>query len=352
MRGSLKSVYELVYAMLPLKGKAVASELVFKFTNKPYVYRSRDLHPPGGLKRGVVCFSIDLELAWAWCYARRLKEDFRTIALREREQVPRILETLDDLEIPATWAAVGHLFLEECHRGANGLAHPEMPRLQPFRSKHWHFTEGDWYQYDPCTNVSKDSAWYGPDLIEKILNARIRHELASHGFSHAGFGSYCSPEVAESELEASLEAMGRFDVRPSTFVFPGNDPGYLETLARKGFTIARTFPINWAEISLPILGKSNIWEVPESAAVDHEEGTWHTTRRLSRLKKYVERAIEERLAAHFWFHPSMQPKELTEVLFPLFEYCAEQRSKGLIDILTMVQLVHETERAINAERVE
>lgn len=351
MRALLKSLYEAFYETLPARGKVAATELVFKLTNKPYVYRSRDLHPPGGLKQGIVCFSIDLELAWAWCYARTLKEDFRTIALREREQVPRILEMLEDLEIPATWAAVGHLFLEECHRGINGLAHPEMPRLRPFRSEHWHFAAGDWYQYDPCTNVSKDPLWYGPDLIEKILSARISHELASHGFSHAGFGPYCSLEVAESELEASLEAMKRFDVRPSTFVFPGNDPGYLDIIARKGFTIARTFPINWAEISLPILGTSGIWEVPESAAVDLEEEGWHTARRLSRLRKYVDKAMEERMAAHFWFHPSMRPKELTEVLFPLLKYCAEQRQKGLIDILTMVKLVHETDRAINAERV-
>jgi hypothetical protein len=44
--------------------------------------------------------------------------------------------------------------------------------------------------------------------------------------------------------------------------------------------------------------------------------------------------------------PVVQMKEL---LFPLLRYCTEQRDKGLIEILTMEQLVNTTKAALAKE---
>jgi hypothetical protein len=37
------------------------------------------------------------------------------------------------------------------------------------------------------------------------------------------------------------------------------------------------------------------------------------------------------------------------LLFPLFRYCAEQREKGLVDVLTNDQLIDATEAALTKE---
>jgi hypothetical protein len=56
----------------------------------------------------------------------------------------------------ATWAIVGHLFLDHCEK-EDGIPHKDMPR----------FTDG-WYSCDPCTGIHKDPLYYGRDIIEKI----------------------------------------------------------------------------------------------------------------------------------------------------------------------------------------
>jgi len=345
MRGLLKSVYQEIYQVLPPRGKVLASDLVFSLTGKPHVYFDHGVHPAQRLRRGAVVFSVDFELAWAWRYARKLSNDCVVIGMRERHQVPQILDRMEEYGVPATWATVGHLFLERCERAANGSAHPDMSRPEHFRNAHWEFTEGDWYQHDPCSDVRRAPAWYAADLIEKILASTVKHEMASHGFSHVGFGSYCPAEVASAELQASIDAMESFGVTPRTFVFPGNEAGHYGLLAHKGFHIVRSFPVNWAEISLPLKSEEGLWQVHDSVAVDLEWNGSNLEKRLFQLKKYVDKAAEHRLAAHIWFHPSLPPDQTQEVLFPLFRYCAEQREKGNVDVLTMAQLVEATEDA-------
>ena len=347
IRQLLKTTYESVYSLLPQKGKVAASQVVFRLTKRPNVYYGPKVHPVSCLQRGAVAFSIDFELAWAWQYAKNKRESCISIGLREREQVPLILGKFDEYGIPATWATVGHLFLRSCERGRDGLAHPEMPRLPHLENEYWRFNTGDWFQHDPCTDFQKDPAWYAPDLIEKILASHGEHEIACHGFSHAGFGAYCPPEVAEAEIDASISAMKTFGVRPSTWVFPGNDEGHFGLLAAKGFRIVRAFPKSWAEISLPIKGTDGIWRVHDSTAVDLEGQGWNFEERLQRLKKYVDKAAETRLSAHIWFHPSLPADQMNSLLFPLLRYCADLREKGLIDIFTMEQLVKATEKRLN-----
>jgi len=55
------------------------------------------------------CVSADFELSWAF---RALPApQCAEMARRDRSNVPWLLKTLDDLDIPITWATVGHLFL-------------------------------------------------------------------------------------------------------------------------------------------------------------------------------------------------------------------------------------------------
>ena len=342
MKRFIASTYQKVYKVLPERGKVIASQLVSRLGRKPFVYFDPAVHPAERLTRGAVSFSIDFELAWAWQYARNLRESAVAMGLRERDQVPVILAELDRYGIPATWATVGHLFLERCGHDSHGLAHSEMPRLQHFESEFWRFQQGDWFQHDPCTNVKKDPAWYAPDLIEQILSSKTNHEIACHGFSHAGFGTYCPAEVATAEIDACLGVMQKFGVRPTSLVFPGNDAGHLSVIASRGFKAVRAFPHELAEISLPVRGKEGLWMVHDSAAIDVEGKSWNLESRLQRLKDYVDTAAETRLAAHIWLHPSLPSNQMRGLLFPLLKYCNEMREKGLIGIYTMESLVAAT----------
>ncbi|MBI5470769.1 MAG: glycosyltransferase [Ignavibacteriae bacterium] len=346
---TMKTPRSKIYNMLPQRAKVVASEMAFRFANRPYVHHNKRYHPANGLERGVVTISVDFELAWGWQYAKGLSQDCVKIGLRERAQVPLILAKMDEYNIPVTWATVGHLFLSSCSRDANGVAHSELYQIPHFENEYWKFTSGDWYQHDPCTNVHQDPAWYAPDLIEMILHAKATHEIGCHSFSHEGFGPYCPNDVAESKIDACLKVMKPFGITPRTWVFPGNDVGNFEALARKGMRTVRSFPIQPAEISLPIKRRDGMWDIHESTPIDLEGDGWDLDERLGRLKKFVDKAAETKLAAHIWFHPSLRAEQLQNLLFPLLRYCAEQREKGVIDVLTNDDLVTATEQALLRE---
>jgi len=349
--GRLKLISKKFLSALPPSGKRVMSHLDYRLSAIPRVYHDRRRHPSQGLWRGAVTFSLDFELAWAWQYARQPQnEDCVSRGLRERDQVPQILDKFDQFNIPATWATVGHLFLRECTRRHQGMAHAGMPRLQHFENDYWRFSSGDWYQHDPCSDVRRDPAWYAPDLIESILGSRVVHEIACHSFSHASFGAYCPPVVAAAELDACFEAMKPYSVRPTTWVFPRHDAGNFAVLAEKGFRIVRCFPKPWAKISLPLHRADGMWAVHVSSSTDRGDG-WTLEQRLTRLKRYVDKAASTRMAAHIWLHPSLPPTEMNELLFPILHYCADQRERGLLDILTMDQLVSATEAALREERI-
>jgi hypothetical protein len=342
---SLKALYD----RLPDPLAAVASDIAYRVSPGPLVYRDPAQHMGISLARGAVVFSIDFEMAWAWQYARSSDESPSAKGLRERAQVPVILREFESTGIPATWATVGHLFLSSCSRDGKGLAHAGMPRIPHFETRNWVFGSGDWYQHDPCTDVRRDPAWYAPDLVEAILSSRAGHEVGCHTFSHIGCGeAYCSPEVAASEVDACLDAMGKFGVSPVSWVFPGNDDGNCQVLARKGIKFIRTFPVPEAVISLPVQRADGMWGLHSSKSVEARTGSWNLAVRLRRLKSYLEAAIREKMALHVWFHPSLLEVHMQSILFPFLHHCAGLREKGLIDIMTMQGLAENTGRAMDA----
>src|SRR5450759_1408795 len=58
------------------------------------------------------CVSADFELCWA--FRGMLAAQCEQRGRSERNNLPWLVDTLDDLDVPITWATVGHLFLEEC----------------------------------------------------------------------------------------------------------------------------------------------------------------------------------------------------------------------------------------------
>lgn len=303
------------------------------FASRPVVDRRRGR----SLERGAVVLSLDFELAWAWPYAVNPPVDPVATGLREREQVPMLVRTFEEFSIPATWATVGHLFLERCSRGSTGCAHEHLARLPFFENHLWRFSKGDWFQHDPCTDVRRDPAWYGPDLIQLILGSRVRHEIGCHGFSHAGLGPYCPPDVARAEAEECRKVMKDFGVEPVSWVFPGNDEGNHQALWDSGIRIVRSYP-RAVHIALPEKRPDGLWEVHSSTGLSRGEG-WPMERRLTRLKRFLQRAVETRMAMHLWLHPSLDLDDYRGLLVPFLRACAELREAGRLDVVTMSGLV-------------
>lgn len=332
----LKPKAKTILPTLPQSLQRLVGQVDYRFAKKPCVWR-----PPAIAAtqlKGTVTFSLDFELAWGWSHASLSATEIVAKGLRERQQVPWILAAFDIYGIPGTWATVGHLFLSSCRRSGCGLAHSEMPRLNHFTSENWQHQSGDWYDSDPCSSVRSDPAWYAPDLIDEILSSKVDHEIGCHTFSHAGFGEYCTPQVASAELEGCRAAMAPFGLLPTTFVFPGNEEGNYEVLSQQGIQVVRAFPEPSVQISLPVVRPDGIWAIAASSPLDRGR-RWSVTQRLNRLKTLVDKAAESKMGAHFWLHPSLKPDDVENIFFPLLRYCADQRERGMIDAVTMKEAV-------------
>ena len=137
---------------------------------------------------------MDTELIWGYVAypaddaVRLMKNDDKNV----RGCIDILLNLFEKHNIPATWAVVGHLFLDHCEC-EDGIPHKDMPRFKD-----------DWYSSDPCTDIQRDPLYYGRDIVEKILSSRIEHEIGYHSFSHVVF-SECRREVAEAEIKEGIK---------------------------------------------------------------------------------------------------------------------------------------------------
>lgn len=166
-----------------------------------------------------VVISLDAELGWGAHHLASLPSDRIRTA---RTSWVRLLELFDEYRIPATWAIVGHLFLEECYSEHAG--HPAGPRC-------CQTSAGD---------LSAKDVWFGTKLIEKIISATVDHEIGGHSFTHRYFQhEQMSPTRANTELQKNRDATATYGIDLDSFVYPLNSITYRDLLAKHGFTCYR-----------------------------------------------------------------------------------------------------------------
>lgn len=278
--------------------------------------------------KAVVILSADFELAWAWRYTKSstspLKKSIEK-AKTERENMPKILALCDRFHIPVTWLTVGHLFLESCEKQV-GIAHPELPHPGNFENDWWRFSGKDWFEYDPCTDYKKDPLWYCPDLIEMILKSGERHEIGCHTFSHIDCrDEVCSPDQFRAEINASLLAAERYDIRKmESFVHPGHTIGNLDTLAEMGFTNYRTDHANI--LGFPRKHDNGLWEFTTTMELRYLQN-WSVASQINRFISTFKRAIRNHTVAYLWFHPSFDAAVAENILPPVFEWLDKHRNE-------------------------
>lgn len=329
------SLYKLIKNKLSLKNQGKLIVSLFRLGIKPTVNKSAT----SPFKKGIVVFSADFEMAWAFRYSKKRAKIAVEMGLRERENFPLILELFNKYNIPVTWATVGHLFLDKCEKDVSNIAHSDMPRPDFFENKNWNFNAGDWYQHDPCTNLGSSAAWYAPDLIDKIINSNTRHEIGSHTFSHIDCTyKNCSKELMDKELEKCLELGKKKGIIMESHVFPGGTFGNYESLKEKGFTNYR-MPSKF-QLDIPFIDKFGLVRIPSALGLDKDPYLWQKEQHILQIKKLIEKTIKYKQVCHLWFHPSMDPWYLREILPSIVKLVSDQKNMNAIDIMTMGELAN------------
>jgi peptidoglycan/xylan/chitin deacetylase (PgdA/CDA1 family) len=294
---------------------------------------------------GTFLLTFDVELLWGLFFDRRWRERATKKYGAVREVFPEILALLSRHDVRATFAFVGHLFLESCEH-VDGRAHPDMPRPTtcPF--------PGDWYDFDPGTDLKTDPLWYGRDLVKAVHSARPEHEFGGHGFSHAFLDD--RPELARAEMRACRAAAEEIGVTLRSFVYPQDRVANESELAPAGFTCFRSAGVRRGRLralldrirgAAPPVGRpvlrDGVVEVPTSATIPPAMGIRRLismSSRLAEVRKGLTAARDEGAVFHLFTHPHNFVEHRSFMLQTLDRALAEVaafRERGEIRVLTM-----------------
>jgi hypothetical protein len=287
------------------------------------------------MAKGKLTISIDLALAWS-VWDRLTAEDLTLAETAERPICAALIELFDRYEIPATWAIVAGLLDEASAKSRSGCA----------------------------------SCWYAPDIIDRLLHAKVVHEIGGHGGRHVEFGKIPASEARE-DLEFARAVHHAHALPLTSFVFPRNSIGHLDLLAEAGMRTFRGLDIGWfgsaartgrlagraanfvdkilpiAPSSVAPVERGGLIEIPGSMLLLGRNGPRRfilpaVTR--AKLRLGLARASHTGGIFHLWFHPSnfyYRRDEQLATLAWFLEHAADEASRGRLELRTMGSYVGE-----------
>jgi len=297
------------------------------------------------IDRCIFIMSLDCEQIWGVLHPldSRRARIIRRDPTAGRGSIDILLRVFEKYNVPATWAMVGHLFLDHCVC-EDGIPHKGMPR------------PGDgWLSEDPCTDIQKDPLFYGRDIVEKIAGSRVKHEIGLHSFSHVRF-SECSRQVAEAEVREGVAAARRLGITVRSFVYPYNAVGHIDVLRSNGFEIYRSESMNGVKaghgflhgnvsrvtgrMSAPLVEPvwaDGIWRIPTTAFFCDPVAPWLL---LPKIKGAIRRAMESNGIVHVFLHPQdlLYHPSLRQRLDELMAFVSRFRDAGKLQVMTMGDL--------------
>ena len=314
---------------------------------------SREASRPRGADVGSVVISLDAELAWGF---HDLQEPPATRIERARGSWLDLLGLFEEFEIPATWAIVGHLFLEECDGRHEDLTTPE-----------------GWFSSDPGGRTDEGNVWFAPDLVRAVRDADVDHEIASHTFSHVEFGSEATTKpMAVSELRESTRLANVWDLELRSLVFPRNAVGHREVLSEFGFRSYRgVAPDRWYDgtggepigkalsmtlgrtpppLVTPTVDRFGLVNIPASLFLFSFEGLPKRVATafggdpvVRAAKRGIDAAAASEETFHLWLHPNnlTAPEDLERIRSVLEHLTTVESNTGL-DVETMDRIATET----------
>lgn len=288
---------------------------------------------------GDVVVSLDAELSWGY----HDLEDAPPRVDRAREGWRTALDLLDRYHVPATWAIVGHLFLDDC----NGR-HDDHP------------LGGDWF------SCGESGDWCAPDLVSDVRDASVGHEIGAHAFSHVPMNEpWVTDAVADAEFGCCQRAAAGLDLSLDSFVFPRNWIHYREELAGNDFTCYRGYrpkpwyadsrarpflklldysPVGrWTPVVEPTVDEYGLVNIPASLYLYSFQGrVRELTERLGYdpivevAKRGIDAVADDDGVFHVWLHPHniLQPGG-RERFAAVLDYAARKRDTTDVTVRTM-----------------
>jgi len=294
---------------------------------------------------GTVVISIDAELGWGF---HDLDDPPESRIRSARRSWRTVLALLDEYRLPATWAIVGHLMLENCD--GRHLNYPAPP---------------GWFKCERNSDLFSEAVLFGDGLVEAVRTAAVDHEVGSHSFSHIVFDRQSTTERIVRAETTESRRIGRdrgFDL--TSFVFPRRKIGFRRVLAEAGFTCYRGHrPPNRTTGGLPPVQKVLRWtvrpqapplvrpridefglvEVPASLFLFSLTGRPHAAFSfvdsdpiVRQAKRGIDEAAEQDGIFHMWFHPNdVQAARDVLRLRTIFDYLDERRRTSDLSVETM-----------------
>ena len=276
---------------------------MFSFFSQLYHFMAFSIKKPKmQLEKGMFIISIDVDAGSRELgVINRGKNDTNVsshiseyqVGVIEELALPLFLETLNDFEIPVTFAIRGQL------------------------------TEVD------------DS------VLELLLKSPVKHDIGAHGYYHMRFQDLSHNE-AEKELRMISLGMKKFDVIPRSFVFPRNSVAHLELLEKYGYKCYRSYG-NFMNDCMQIERRGRLYDVHPSTYMDQGSS-------ILFLKKILDIAITKKLPFHMWFHLWTFGRKkrsihtnMNKIVVPLLEYAKKKEKSSLITFETMLSASEKVE---------
>lgn len=293
------------------------------------------------MTKGKLTISIDLELAWG-VWDILMPDDLQMAETADRSICTALIELFDRYDLPATWAIVAALLDEGSAESRPG----------------------------------SKACWYAPDIIDRLVHAKVAHEIGSHGGKHVYFRDIPASEAQEDlDFASAVHAVHSLPFR--SLVFPRNAVGHLQLVARAGLRTYRGPDVGWpqavrragrmagrvanfADKFLPIAPtpvaaerSGDLVVIPGSMLLLGRNGMRRFILPVvsrAKLKMGLARARSTDRIFHFWFHPSnfyYRRDEQFATLSWFLDHVADEVGRGHIEVRTMGSYVDE---AIAGER--
>lgn len=283
-------------------------------------------------KKASFVISIDLELAWG-IWDRVNSNYLKNASNSERNIISELLKIFDEFDIPVTWATVAALLDKN----------------------------------NKMIKIGNERAWYAPDIIEKIISAKLNHLIASHSYAHPNFRE-TNVEIINEDFEQAEYFFKKNNIKTNTLVFPRNQIFHLPILKKFNYKFFRgvdkswyknvyrynkffgkianisdkIFPIKTNSINI-INHESDLIEIPSSILLISRNGLKFAVTNfnmLYKIKNGIDTAIKNNEIYHIWFHPSnfyFKSSKQFDLLKEILIYINKKREQNLIEIKLMNQ---------------
>lgn len=282
---------------------------------------------------GRFILSFDCEGKWGIADHLRPEHDAQLSGARLGKAYRDIADLLAETDVPATFAFTELMLLEPTALAA--LPGAEIAARLPYTKAA--FAEIAAGRFD---------GWSLPEAAALVAD---RHEIATHGVTHAPWGEI-DADQARYELSLTARAPGQ------TFIFPRNQVAHIDVLAEAGFSGYRLGPPRRSRAA-SLLQEANLFSpsepVPPAALPQSIPAgyfiNWRSGPRrfvppaLTRLRarRILNHAVRTGGVAHFWTHPeniASAPDTLVN-LRAVVEEAATLREAGRIEIQTQRDFV-------------